>query len=303
LKKKANIMQYFKRFCALIIAVLPAIALAAQGEPSAAPSCPQYGVEGDKGDNIILIPGLISPPSVWDGLAAALKDTHRVHRVKVAGFAEAPADPRYRADPVGAQIADVTAYIACKKLRDVTLIGHSQGGFLSLKLAIMRNPAIRRVVVVDALPFFPLIFNPAANVQNTAPFAAGARDQILLADDTAFAAQQRQSAASLVQSAADQERLVQWSLASDRETMAATVYALFNDDIRGDLGTISIPVSILYATNPYAPQTRLQPLYESAYKTLPQADFIEVQNSYHFIMLDQPDSFVSAVKSALAGTP
>ncbi|WP_438728353.1 hypothetical protein ACR9YC_13055 [Parasphingorhabdus sp. DH2-15] len=51
--------------------------------------CPALQVDGKAGRNIILIPGLISSPKVWDGLVAGLKDDYRLHR-----FAETPAQDR-----------------------------------------------------------------------------------------------------------------------------------------------------------------------------------------------------------------
>jgi pimeloyl-ACP methyl ester carboxylesterase len=262
--------------------------------------CPAFQVDGKAGRDIILIPGLISSPKVWGGLVAGLKDDYRLHRFAVSGFAETPAQDKYRTAPIAAQMEDITAYIACHDLDDVTLIGHSQGGFIAMKMAIAGNPAIRDIIIVDALPFLPLIYNPGATEANVEPFARSARNTLLAASDADFAAQQRTTAASLVQDADAQERLVQWSLQSDRQVMAAIVFAIFSNDIRQELSQITVPATVIYATNRFAPAQRLTPLYDAAYQALANKRLVEVEDSYHFIMDDQPAKLLSAVKGALA---
>ncbi|HSF12199.1 MAG TPA: alpha/beta hydrolase, partial [Erythrobacter sp.] len=173
-------------------------------------------------------------------------------------------------------------------------------GFLGLTLAADHPDRISRVVVVDSLPFFPLIFNPAATADLAAPQAAAMRAQITAQDDAGFAATQRIGAQSLVQSAEHQAQVVDWSLTSDRATFAGAIHALMTTDMRPRLGDITVPVTVLAAVNPYAPRTRVEPLYTAAYAGLDGVKLTVIDNSYHFIMFDQLAAFEAALRDGLA---
>lgn len=178
--------------------------------------------------------------------------------------------------------------------------GHSLGGFLGLMLRADHPDRISRVVVVDSLPFFPLIFNPAATAELAAPQAAALRAQIMAQDDASFAATQRIGAQSLVQSAEHQAQVVDWSLSSDRATIAGAIHALMTTDLRPRLGDITKPVTVLAAANPYAPRSRVEALYTAAYAGLKGVKLTVIDDSFHFVMLDQPAAFEAALREGLA---
>jgi pimeloyl-ACP methyl ester carboxylesterase len=90
------------------------------------------------------------------------------------------------------------------------------------------------------------------------------------------------------------------SLASDRHVAAEAVYEAMTTDARPLLPAIKAPVTILYATNTFAPAAMMGPLYQRAYQTLPGAKLVEVPDSYHFIMYDQPDRFQALLAAFLA---
>lgn len=275
---------------ALAAMVLPAAALAED-------ACPPFEVTGS-GPDLVLVPGLGSSPAVWDGVKESLAKDYRLHLVHVAGFAgRAPeGDP---ATLVERTKAEVIRHLDCQKVERAAYAGHSMGGFLGLTLAADRPDRISKVVVVDSLPFFPLIFNPAATAELAAPQAAATRAQITAQDDASFAATQRLGAQSLVQGAEHQAQVVDWSLTSDRATFAGAIHALMTTDMRPRLGDITVPVTVLAAANPYAPRTRVEPLYIAAYAGLDGVTLTVIDNSYHFIMFDQPAAFEAALRDGL----
>jgi pimeloyl-ACP methyl ester carboxylesterase len=276
---------------ALAALVLPTAALAKD-------ACPPFEVTGS-GPDLVLVPGLGSSPEVWDGVKDSLAKDYRLHLVHVAGFAgRAPAgDP---ATLVERTKAEVIRHLDCQKVGRAAYAGHSMGGFLGLMLAADHPDRISKVVVVDSLPFFPLIFSPAATAELAAPQAAAMRAQITAQDDASFAATQRIGAQSLVQSAEHQAQVVDWSLTSDRATFAGAIHALMTTDMRPRLGEITVPVTVLAAANPYAPRTRVEPLYSAAYAGLDGVTLTVIDDSYHFIMFDQPAAFEAALRDGLA---
>lgn len=290
-------------FTAVLMAGGFASAEAATALQQGLKSCPVYSVEGEGEEHVILLPGLNSSPAVWDDFARRSKSRYRLHRFTVPGFAGAPAEPRYQDKPADALAADLLHYISCNQLEQVTLIGHSFGGFAALKTALSWNTAIKQLVIVDAMPFYPLVFDPAATPENTSSAAKGFIAMINNQSDEEFAASQTQAMRALVQGSEDQAKLVQWSIDSDRATMAAAVDQLMREDLRPRLAEITIPVAVIFATNPYAPRERMQPLYDQAYSGLPDVVAIETTGSYHFIMLDRPAAFASTIEYILAKFP
>lgn len=279
------------------IAALAALLLPAAVHAEDAP-CPPFEVVGT-GPDMVLVPGLGSSPETWELHNASLAKNYRLHLVHVAGFAGRPAagDP---ATLLAHTEAEIIRHLDCAKVERALYAGHSLGGFLGLMLAADHPERIARVVVVDSLPFFPLIFDPAATLASAAPLAEGTRAAILAQDSESFAASQRRSVMALVQDPVRQAEVTGWSLASDRATFAGAVHALMTTDLRPRLGQISAPVTVLIAANPYAPRSRVEPLYRAAYAGLPQAKLTVIENSFHFIMFDQPEAFEQALRAGLA---
>ncbi len=269
---------------------------AVHAEDAAAP-CPPFEVVGS-GPDLLLVPGLGSPPAVWDGVKDSLAKDYRVHFVHVAGFAgRAPeGDP---ATLFARTEADIIRHLDCRKVKSAAYAGHSMGGFLGLMLAADHPERIARVVVVDSLPFYPLIFDPSLTPERTGAQAEATRKALVGMDAAAFAASQRQSVKILVRDPAFHERVVQWSLDSDRASFAAAVHTVMTNDMRPRLGTITTPVTVLAAANAYVPRARVEKLYSDAYAGLPGVTLNIIEDSYHFIMFDQPAAFEAALRSGL----
>jgi len=237
---------------ALAALILPAAALA---HDTPAP-CAPFEVVGS-GPDLVLVPGLGSSPAVWDGVKASLAKNYRLHLVHIAGFAgrASEGDP---ATLLERTEAEIIRHLDCTGVERAAYAGHSLGGFLGLMLASDQPDRISKVVVIDSLPFFPLIFDPAATPASAAPQAERTRAALLAQDAVTFAASQRMGVQSLVKESASREQVVQWSLASDRASFAGAVHALMTTDLRARLGAITVPVTVLAAANRYL-RTPLMP--------------------------------------------
>lgn len=277
---------------ALAALLVPAAALAEDAQ------CPPFEVVGS-GPDLVLVPGLGAHPDTWGGVKDSLAKDYRLHLVHIAGFAgRSPVgDPAAVLDTARAEIM---RHLDCRKVTSALYAGHSLGGFLGLTLAAAHPDRIARVVVVDSLPFFPLIFNPAATAASSAQMADDARMGLLALDRQSFAENQRQTAMSLVQAPAWREAVAGWTIASDRVSFAAGVHALMTTDMRPRLGEVNVPVRVIAAANPYAPRARVEPLYAAAYAGTPDFGLTMIENSYHFIMFDQPEAFETALRAGMA---
>lgn len=260
--------------------------------------CPPFEVTGT-GPDLVLVPGLGSHPETWSLVKESLAKDYRLHLVHVAGFAGRPA----KGDPMQVLAntkAEIIRHLDCQKVARAAYAGHSMGGFLGLMLGADHPDRITRVVVVDSLPFFPLIFNPGATLATTARIAEDARIGVLAQDRDSFAEGQRRSALSLVKTPAWQGRVADWSIASDRASFASGIHALMTTDMRPRLGEVKVPVRVIAAANPYAPRARVEPLYRTAYAGTPDMQLTIIDDSFHFIMFDQPAAFEAALRAGLA---
>ena len=287
-------LGHFLGFTLAAAALAPGAALANTSEP-----CPSFEVSGE-GTDVILVPGLGSSPQVWDRLVEDLSGSYRFHRVAVPGFAGEPPLAAENKNVPGALSELIWRYIECRDLSAPAIIGHSMGGFTALLVARDNPQTISAVVVVDALPFYPLIFNPDAKPGDMAERARSMASMIEQMDPASFKAMQERGAASLTKTEGAAATIVAWSLNSDRSTFARAIENLMTTDLRPDLPAIGTPVTVLYATNAFATGDRMGPLYTSAYAGLPKVTLVEIPDSYHFTMFDQPELTRDAIVTALS---
>lgn len=257
-------------------------------------------VEGN-GPDVILIPGLASSRDVWRGLADRLGRSHRLHLVQLAGFAGQPAvtgSTGLSAAPAAEAIAD---YITSQRLRSPAIIGHSLGGEVALMLGARHGDRIGRMMIVDALPFYSLLFDPDATSASVEARAAAFRDAMIAAPADQADAMQAASIGRLVKTPAARAALVDAGRRSDRRTVADAAYELMTTDLRPELSRIETPVEVVYAYDPNygVPAASVDALFGQAYATLPGVRLTRVDDSFHFVMLDQPERFSEIVEAFL----
>jgi pimeloyl-ACP methyl ester carboxylesterase len=284
-----------KLLSAFLLLLVPAAALAE------APTRFTVTVEG-AGPDVILIPGLTSNRRVWDQAVASLGGRYRVHRLQIAGFGGEPTRGNAEGPILDGIVAELHTYIAANRIRP-RVVGHSIGGLLTLMLAARHPGDVEQAMIVDALPFYGLLFGPDATAESVQPRAAAFRDQILALSDDAYRAQQNATLAALAANAAERPRLLEDSLASDRGVVARALYEDIVLDMRPALPAIRTPLTVAYAVNPFATEAAFGSLMRAGYAGAPNVRFVPVEPSYHFIMLDQPARFAEILAEFLAPTP
>jgi len=284
------------------------IALAARAEAAPVPAAQgafasdrlSVEVVGD-GPDVVMIPGFASSREVWRAEATRLAATHRVHLVQLAGFAGEPwthGDGPFIAPMVG----ELARYIREAGLERPAVIGHSMGGLTGLLLAQGHADLVGRVMSVDSLPFFSVLFGPTATAETSQPFAEQTAAAIRSTEEAAFRAGQVQTAITMARDPATREAMVAWSMASDRAAMAAAMRDVMTTDARPGLATMTTPVWAIYATDADGgpPPAMAEGLWTREYAGLPGVTLIRVDGSRHFIMADQPARFAELVDQFLA---
>lgn len=254
------------------------------------------------GPDVVLIPGLASSARVWDVTAARLATTHRVHVVQVAGFAGAAAGANAEGPVLEPVVAELERYVVSQRLSQPAVIGHSMGGEAALMMASRGRAPVSRVMAVDALPFFSLLFSPQTTSDTARPFADRMRDSMLAMSPEAYAASQPAGLARLVMNPAARERHAAASAASDRRVVAQAMHDIMVADLRPALAANTLPITVLYAwdASTGAPVETFDRLWTGAYAGLPNVTLRRIDGSYHFIMDDQPERFAEAVDAFLA---
>lgn len=267
---------------------------------SAGPTRFTVKVQGT-GPDIILVPGLASPATIWDSTVAQLRDHYRVHVIQVSGFAGAPKAVEAEGPVVAPLVEELATYIKDEKLQVSAIIGHSLGGEAAVMLAARHPGAVDRIMVVDALPFYALLMNPTATVERARPMAEAAQAQMRSQSSEQFALAQEASLRRMIKDEAARAVVVPQAARSDPGVVARAVYELMTTDLRSELANVRAPLTIVYAYDRAygAPPESIDQLYKSAWSGAGEVRFKRVDDSFHFIMLDQPEAFAAAVAEFL----
>jgi len=254
------------------------------------------GAEG--GRDIILIPGLSSSPEVWQGTVDHLGAGWRVHRIHIQGFAGAPVEGNAEG-PVAAPVAEeIARYIAENRLNKPVVVGHSMGGTIGMMLAARHPDAVGKLMVVDMVPFMGAMFGPPGT---TAESVAPTADTVSasMANATPADYQQRAAAAvtGMIATEAKREGPLHDTATSDQQVAAHSMRELITTDLRPELPAITVPVEVLYVKFNDARMTPeiTDAIYHGAFAGLPGVKLQRIDDSAHFIMLDQPEAFYAAL--------
>jgi pimeloyl-ACP methyl ester carboxylesterase len=251
--------------------------------------------ETGKGSPVILIPGLSSPRAVWDGVVPDLAKSHRVILVQVNGFAGDDAGANLKPGVLDGIVGDLHSYIAKHKLAGAAVVGHSMGGLVGLMLAKAQPGDIGKLMIVDSLPWYGVLFGPGATVDTVKPKAAVMRDEFAKSYGKLDPAANQALATRFARRPDAQAKIAGWMGKTDVRVSAEAVYEDAITDLRGDMGKIATPITMLYPTSATLPKEMVEPLYTTAYKDAPHATLVEIPDSAHFIMLDQPAVFLKTL--------
>lgn len=288
-----------------VAAVLTVAGVVLLAVPARAESTPTRFTVVDQGTagkpDVVLIPGLGSSREVWAAEAAKLAPNYRLHLLQINGFAGSPAGPNATGVILPAIVEELHQYITANKMQPV-VIGHSLGGLLTLMLANKYPGDLRKMVIVDTLPFYAVLFSPSATVATVQPQAAALRQQMLAAPADQFALMQTTVVAALVKNEEGRKLVAAADNASDRAAFANAMYDDLQTDLRGEVASIKTPMLLLYPYDSTAQGpdlAKVDSLYKTAYAPKPNVTFVRIDDSRHFIMYDQPEKLDAAVQAFL----
>lgn len=255
-----------------------------------------------KGPDLVFIPGLSSSRATWKATAERLRGRYRLHLIQVAGFAGEPSRANATGEVVVPTAEAIDAYLVQQKLSPATVIGHSLGGTMSLYLAEKHPEHLKKVLIVDALPFFGGMQSPNATVASVEPGAAKMRDAMLASTATPTRDALLPTMRAMSKDKATQEMVADWGVLSDRTAVARAMYEDMTLDLRPGLAAIRTPILLIHPDNAPlgVPAGGMEKVYALVYAPAASVKTKVVANSQHFVMLDQPQAFAEALDGFLA---
>ncbi len=273
----------------LFLAVFFSLTIQAQTENQ-----PIYVKVKGSGKPIMLIPGFTVPGESWDTLVNQLMKDYECHIVTLAGFGGKEAIEFPWLPKVNDALEN---YIQHNQLTDLKVIGHSLGGTIATWLASREKNQIVEIILVDALPATGALMIPNFNPENLVydnPYS----NQQLAMSETEFEQMAQGMAQGMSLNLETQKRIKDWMVLADRKTYVYGYTDYLKLDLREDLKSISIPVTIIAADKPYGKEIVTQ-TYQSQYANLAKYDLRIADNSAHFVMFDKPEWFMQQVQQIL----
>lgn len=235
-------------------------------------------ISGTGNKSILFIPGLSCSGEVWNETAEHYKKEYTCYVITFHGFAGLKADSSTSYLNWEQQIA---RYITEKNLQKPVIVGHSIGGGMAMLLAADYPGLISRIVVLDALPCLSAAMNPAFAADKNpdcTPFVT----QFAQLDEQMFYKSQKATIASMMADTAHREQAVQWSVRSDRKTLAEIYCQFLNTDLREKIAAVKCPALVLLEASFGA----VKPMVEEQFKNMKTAQLQYSDKALHFIMYD-----------------
>lgn len=256
---------------------------------------PSFKVDkiGKGKQHMILIPGLTCPGEVWTETVSRYQNKYTLHVISLPGFAGTPAIETK--EYLKTMRDELIAYIKDNKLKKPILVGHSLGGFLSLWISAVEPDLVGPNFIVDALPFFPAIQDPSATVESMKPMATSMRN--MMKDATPEQVKQSQQYyLSTMATAPDKLEIIgKWGMESHSPTVAQAIYEMQTTDLRQELATIKVPVTVLGAWIAYknygVTHDSTFKNFSDQYQHVKNVNIQLTNTAKHFIMYDDPEWF------------
>jgi pimeloyl-ACP methyl ester carboxylesterase len=258
-------------------------------------------IDKGQGRPILLLHGLATSSYTWHAIIPDLAKNHRVIAIDLRGFgaSDKPIDDHYSIED---QSGAVEAFIEQENLQDLTIIGHSFGGGVTLSLALKAaaepRPRIRNIVLVDTIAyrqpmpvFFKLFQVPlVADVSMTlVPPEVQAAQGLRLAyyDADKISAQDVAEYASTLYSPAAKHALTKTIEKIIPENI---------DEIAERYKTIKLPTLILWCERDKVVPVRLG---HRLHRAMPAAEFTVFAECGHMPQEEKPKDTLGAIQAFL----
>ncbi|WP_321279825.1 alpha/beta hydrolase [Marinifilum fragile] len=246
-----------------------------------------------QGDPVLLLPGFTCPGEVWAETVEKISRNHECHLVSYAGFGDVPAIDSSWLQTVK---KDINQYIQENKFVKLSIVGHSMGGTLALWLASENQFDIKKLLIVDALPCMGAMMIPNYSSDKIS-YNTEYNNNLLKMNDEDFRGMAMNFAVFMSNSASKHQQIADWMIKADRKTYVYGYTDLLKLDLREDIKNIESQVVILAAANPS--KSMVEGVYNNQFAALKSKEIVYIENSAHFIMFDQFETYMNELKQLL----
>jgi len=246
------------------------------------------------GAPILLIPGLTCDGDVWKETVKELQNNFECHVLTLAGFSDqAPIEFGDTYLPIIQE--GIIDYIKKELDEKPILIGHSLGGFTSLAIASSETDLLKQIVIVDSYPFYTAAMMPMATEESAKPQAEQLKKMLINTPDATFAQQQQMTMSAMDTNKEEIDLAVEWSIASDRKTMAQAMYEIMTTDLRDEVATVKCPILVFgswYGAKDYGITKEMVAMnYQNQFSKANDCTIKIAETAKHFVMWDEPKWF------------
>ncbi|KYG06592.1 hypothetical protein BE21_03100 [Sorangium cellulosum] len=103
-----------------------------------------------QGAPIVLIPGLGNRRFIWLEIILALEERYRVYACDLRSHSGKAASGKFTIPDLA---EDIASFMQALGIEDAVVMGHSQGGFVALELALARPPLVRALVLAASASY------------------------------------------------------------------------------------------------------------------------------------------------------
>src|SRR5690606_13993823 len=250
-----------------------------------------YDAFGERGAPVVILHGLLGSARNWTSIARELAGRHRVFPLDLRNHGRSPWADTMSFDEMA---GDVAAFIERHELRPAAVVGHSLGGKVAMRLALVRPSLVERLVVVDVAP--------VAYGHSFAPFV-----EAMQSVDLAAVRQRADADAQLARTIGDTairnfllQNLIRtdggyaWRLNLD--ALAANMPELLGFPDPGDAVYRGPTLFLSGGRSPYVkPEHR--PLIE---RLFPAAEHAVIEGAGHWLHAERPTEFLEALRPFLS---
>ena len=271
---------------------------------------PEVVVSGDGPVPMVLLPGVPTDWTLWEGFMERNSERYTMHAVTLPGMRGTQAPPEYErlgGTPWFTNALRATIdLIETRDLDDPVVVGHGFGGMIAYELAVQRPDLIRGAVSVEGLPAVPLA-GRQLRPENRPDFALKVARYILQPDQEAWEDGMMRKIENWLPNDPDAvehlERIVEQT---DARTVGFYQFEVMLLDMRESLPDIIDPFLVIGAVYEGGPnQIRRESLLNGWQTALAGAPnnltFVPFEDARHFIPLEHPEALDRAIDAFVRG--
>lgn len=260
-----------------------------------------------KGDPIIILHGLYGSSDNWYSAGRILAEKHTVYTVDQRNHGNSPHHPEHNYRVLS---EDLKEFILEHSIGKPVILGHSMGGKAALAFGVKYPEMVKKMIVVDISPMgysYQSVSSESTSheriiraLQSIDPERLSSREEAdRLMQKTIAPAGIRQFLLKNLKCCVDRKYF--WAL--NIQALASNLPDIFSGIIPESLpGNIGIPqFPLLFIKGEYSVHIRKKD-EEAIRYYFPWAEILMIPEAGHWVHVEQPDAFISAVRSFIGDT-